>query len=242
MDGVAITDIVALIVVVLSALLAFARGFSKEVLSLLGWVGAILITVFLYPYVEPYAHDLISHKWLARIATGVGIFIIAMIVLSIFSNFISESIQESSMGGIDRALGILFGVARAWVLLAVLYIGVSIFYEKEKDIPQDIREAKTTPAIVMGAEIIWSLLPKRLRQDAGSAANSVKGATKENVLQKSFESLANQKRGAAQKQKDFEKLNNPRPSSGKAPENKDPGGYDKKDRTGLEKLMERTVK
>jgi hypothetical protein len=127
-------------------------------------------------------------------------------------------------------------------LLAVLYIGVSIFYEKEKDIPQDIREAKTTPAIVMGAEIIWSLLPKRLRQDAGSAANSVKGATKENVLQKSFESLANQKRDAAQKQKDFEKLNNPRPSSGKAPENKDPGGYDKKDRTGLEKLMERTVK
>jgi|GEM_PF-203580 len=240
MGDIAITDIVVLIVVAISALLAFARGFAKEVLSLLGWLGAVLITVFLFPYVEPYALDLIGNKWLARIATGVGIFILAMVVLSVFSNFISESIQNSFIGGLDRVLGIFFGVFRAWVLLSVFYIAISVFYEQEEHIPPDIRGAKSAPAITLGADILWSLLPARLRQDVGAAARSAKGTTKGDILKKGIDGLGNSK--ADNKQKDFEKLLNPRPSGSKKVDRKDQGGYGKEDRTDLEKLMERTVK
>lgn len=235
MDGIAVTDIVVLIITVLSALLAFARGFAKEVLSLLGWVGAVVITVFLFPYVEPYLQDWIGNKWLARIATGIGVFILAMIVLSIFSNFISETIQDSSMSGVDRGLGILFGVFRAWVVLAVFFIAIERFYEKREQVPKDIREAKSAPAIIMGADILWSLLPDRLRSGAGEAAKSVKGTTKSDLLKKGIDTLGNSKSN----QKDFEKLLNPRPSGDS--KQKESGGYEKKDRKNLDDLMERTV-
>ena len=235
----AITDIIVLVVVAISALIAFTRGFTKEVLSLLGWVGAIFITIFVFPYVEPYALDLIGNKWMARIATGVGVFILALVVLSIFSNFISKSIQESFISGLDRALGIIFGVFRAWLLLSILYIAISIFYDQEKDIPPDMRSAKTAPAITLGANILWSLLPDRLRQDMSAAARSAKGTTKGDILKKGIDSLGNTK--ADDKQKDFEKLLNPRPG-GKSTSKKEQGGYRREDRTNLEKLMERTVK
>lgn len=236
MDGIAITDIVVLIVTVLSALLAFTRGFAKEMLSLLGWVGAVIITIFLFPYVEPYAQEWIGNKWLARGATGIGVFILAMVVLSIFSNFVSETIQDSSLSGLDRGLGVLFGVFRAWVILAVFYIAISIFYEKEEHIPPDIRGAKSAPVIMMGADILWSLLPARLRQGAGDAAKSVKGTTKSDILKKGIDTLGNSKSN----QKDFEKLLNPQPVGNEKP--KERGGYDKKDRKNLDKLMEREVR
>ena len=239
MGDIAITDIIVLIVVAISALLAFTRGFAKEVLSLLGWVGAILTTIFVFPYVEPYALDSIGNKWLARIATCVGVFIVALVVLSIFSNFISKSIQESFISGLDRALGIIFGVFRAWVLLSILYIAISIFYEQEEHIPPDMRSAKSAPAITLGADILWSLLPDRLRQDMGAAARSAKGTTKGDILKKGIDGFGNTK--ADKKQKDFEKLLNPRPG-GKSTNKKEQGGYRKEDRTNLEKLMERTVK
>ncbi|MBE90350.1 MAG: hypothetical protein CMM76_13040 [Rhodospirillaceae bacterium] len=239
MGDIAITDIIVLGIVAISALLAFVRGFAKEVLSLLGWVGAIFITIFLFPYVEPYALDLIGNKWLANIATAVGVFTLVLVVLSVFSNFISESIQESFIGGLNRALGIIFGVFRAWVLLSVLYIAISIFYQQEEDIPPDIRNAKTAPAIALGAEILWSLLPARLRQDAAAAARSAKGTTKVDILKKGIDGLGTAKED--NQQKDFEKLLNPR-SGGKSADKKKHGGYDKQERKNLEKLMERTIK
>ncbi len=139
------------------------------------------------------------------------------------------------MSGLDRGLGVLFGVFRAWVVLAVFYIAISVFYEKEEHIPEDIRAAKSAPVIMMGADILWSLLPQRLRQDAGSAAQSVKRTTKTDLLKKGIDTLGDSKKN----QKDFEKLLNPRPAGEKKRENT--GGYDTKDRKNLDDLMERTV-
>jgi membrane protein required for colicin V production len=239
MDGITITDIVAGVVLLISVLLAFGRGFAKEVLSLLGWVGAVLLAVFLFPYVEPYAMDWIGNKWLARIAAGVGLFIVAMVVLTIISNVVSDRIQDSSLSSVDRALGVLFGAARAWILLAVIFIGISVFYEKEEHIPADIRTAKSTPVIKYGANLIWSLLPARLREQTGEAAKSVKGATKESVTKKGVESLFDTDKSKQKSDKVFEKLIAPSPD--KKQEEKESGGYKDKDRKRLDDLMERTV-
>ncbi|MGA0394649.1 MAG: CvpA family protein, partial [Rhodospirillales bacterium] len=54
------TDLVIFVVLLISALLAFARGFVHELLSIVGWIGAIFATIYGYPYLKPFARDLIT--------------------------------------------------------------------------------------------------------------------------------------------------------------------------------------
>lgn len=235
MGDIAVTDIVVLIIALLSILLGFSRGLSKEVLSLMGWVGASLITVFLFPYVEPHVYAWVGNKWLSRIISGAGLFIIAMVILMTLSNFVSKKIQNSFMGGLDRSFGALFGIVRAWVITAIIYIAISIFYEKYEYIPADIRGAKSTPVITLGADFVWSLLPARLQSNVGDAAKSVTGKTEIDILNKGVDGLG----GSNSNHKIFEKLINPRPFGERQ---KTLDGYNEKERKKLDELMERSVR
>ena len=48
-------DIIVIVVIALSALFAFARGFVKEALSIGAWAGAAAVTLYGLPYAEPFA-------------------------------------------------------------------------------------------------------------------------------------------------------------------------------------------
>ena len=235
MGDIAVTDIVVIIVTILSTLIGLSRGLAKEILSLLGWVGASLITLFLFPYVEPHAYAWISNIWLSRIATGAGLFILSIVILSIIGNFLSEKVQKSSMSGLDRTFGVFFGIARAWLLLAVIYIAISIFFEKEEHIPADVRGAKAAPFVTLGADFIWSLLPTRLQHNVGDAAKSVTGKTEIDLLQKGVQRLGNTRND----REIFEKLLNPSPSD--PSRQKGVQGYNESERKKLNELMKREV-
>ena len=70
-------DLGVLILLLISGLLAFSRGFVHEALSVAGWVGAALAVLFLLPYVSPYLRENISNIWLADGIGAAVIFIVA---------------------------------------------------------------------------------------------------------------------------------------------------------------------
>ena len=97
MEGFTIIDGIVALVIVLSGLLAYSRGFVRESLAIAGWsVAAILAFMF------------------AVLARG-------LIVASLITPLFSSAIQRSFLGGIDQGLGFLFGVARGILLVAVAY-------------------------------------------------------------------------------------------------------------------------
>ena len=139
------------------------------------------------------------------------------------------------MSGLDRTFGVFFGIARAWLLLAVIYIAISIFYEKEEHIPSDLRGAKAAPLVTIGADFIWSLLPARLQRNVGDAAKSVTGKTEIDLLKNGVQRLGNIRND----REAFEKLLNPSPSN----RNRQKGvqGYNESEREKLNELMKREV-
>ena len=235
MGDIAVTDIIVIVVTILSTLIGLFRGLAKEILSLLGWVGASLITLFSFPYVDPHVNALISNIWLSRIATGAGLFLLSITILSIIGNTLSERVQNSYMSGLDRTFGVFFGIARAWLLLAVIYIAISIFYEKEEHIPSDVRGAKAAPLVTLGADFIWSLLPTRLQHNVGDAAKSVTGKTEIDLLKKGVQRLGNTRNN----REIFEKLLNPSPAN----PNKQKGvqGYNENERKEFNELLQREI-
>lgn len=129
MDGFTIFDGVVGGVIVISAILAYARGFVREVMSILGWIAAAIVAFIFAPNALPlmqeipYLGDFIGDSCeLGTMAAFALVFTIALVVVSLFTPLFSTFVQRSAIGGIDAALGFLFGVARGVLLVIVAII------------------------------------------------------------------------------------------------------------------------
>jgi membrane protein required for colicin V production len=112
-------DGIVLAVVLFSAILALVRGFSREVLSIASWGGAVAAGYFLYQPVLPYVRPYVSDEKLAVIGAALAVGIIALIIISLITSKIADFIIDSRIGALDRTLGFLFGAARGLLLLVV---------------------------------------------------------------------------------------------------------------------------
>jgi len=104
-------DLAVIGIVALSAVFAFARGFVREALSIIAWVGAGAITLYgfnwVYGQIEPRVHD----RLLSQLAAGFGLFVISLVVLTILTGMVLRTVRASGLSPIDRTLGFIFGLA-----------------------------------------------------------------------------------------------------------------------------------
>ena len=165
-------DIVVLAIIALSTLLALGRGFVKEVLSVFGWIGATIGTllVFFYvPQIREFFAKQITEPVLAEIACAVAIFVVLLIVLGFFNHAIASRVHASSLGPLDKSLGLVFGLVRGVVLVALAHMVMTDWLMPNKDQrPPVINEARTEPYVAMAADFIKSKIPQDWKDRAGA--------------------------------------------------------------------------
>ena len=115
-------DLIVIAILLVSALLAFSRGFVRELLSVAVWVGAIFATLYGFAYVEEYTSQWISTVWLSWTAASVTIFIPTLIILALISHVLSGQVRDSALGAVDRSLGFLFGLFRGVIIVCLAYL------------------------------------------------------------------------------------------------------------------------
>ena len=128
MNGFTVIDGVAAGIIVLSAILAYSRGFVREGMAIAGWVGAAVLAFVFAPTVQPLVKEVpVLSKFLADscelsiIAAFAAVFAVGLVVASLFTPLFSSVVQRSALGGLDQALGFLFGVVRGVLLVAVAF-------------------------------------------------------------------------------------------------------------------------
>ena len=128
MEGFTLVDAGVAIIILLSGVLAYSRGFVREAMAILGWIGATIVAFIFADQVEPLVRqipvvgDFIGDSCeLAIIAAFAAVFAVALVVVSIFTPLFSSVIQRSALGGVDQALGFFFGVLRGILLVAVAF-------------------------------------------------------------------------------------------------------------------------
>lgn len=168
-----LADIIVIAIIGLSALFGFVRGFLREVLSIGAWIVAGLAAWFGLPFLRPFARQYISHELIADVATGVAIFLVVLVVASVISHMITRSVRESSLGALDRSLGVLFGIARGAVIVSVALLIVDNFYAPDNR-PEWLKDARTLPVVQIGADIVRQFVPASMAAQAQSAADSAK--------------------------------------------------------------------
>ena len=78
------------ILVLISAILATARGLTREILSLATWAGSAAIAAYMYLYQKQIARGFIDDPNVADVATVVVTFIVALIVLHLITMRIAD--------------------------------------------------------------------------------------------------------------------------------------------------------
>lgn len=128
MEGFTVVDGVVAVVIVLSALLAYSRGFVREAMAIAGWIAAGFLAFLFAPQVQPLVKELpvigsfLSDSCELSIIAGFSaVFAVALVVASLFTPLFSSIVQRTALGGLDQALGFLFGVARGVLLVAVAF-------------------------------------------------------------------------------------------------------------------------
>jgi membrane protein required for colicin V production len=152
-------DVVVLVVIGLSALVAFANGFVNVVLWVLSWVGAVVATVYFFPVARPVAERYISEPLIANVVTAVVIFIVALVICAILNQVISRAVRGSAVGALDRSLGLLLGVVIGAVIVCGAYMLMVWAIPEDRDRPQSVAEAKTLPMIQKGADLLKNMVP-----------------------------------------------------------------------------------
>lgn len=161
MDGWPINpfDTAVIVIILLSGALAFMRGFTREVLSMLAWVGAAAVTYVLFPNIRSIGQSFVSPGWLADGLSALGIFIPSLIILWILSSSLSKRVKSSSVGALDHTLGFIFGLGRGAVLVAILFLGLGWLVPMQPTPPEWIGNARTLPLVRHGADLFLTLQP-----------------------------------------------------------------------------------
>lgn len=128
MEGFTIIDGIVAVVIVLSALLAYARGFVREAMAIAGWVVAAIVAFLFAPQAEPLVREipvvgdyLKDSCELSLLAAFALVLVIGLVVMSFFTPLLSSLVHRSMLGGLDQGIGFLFGVARGVLLVAIAF-------------------------------------------------------------------------------------------------------------------------
>lgn len=129
MQSFTVVDIGVLVVVLVSAVLAYSRGVTREIFAILGWVAAAALAFMFAKPAAPMVKQIpVLDKFLgdncelAIIAGFFAVFAVALILASIFTPLFSSFIQRSALSGVDQGLGFLFGVVRGVALVAIALV------------------------------------------------------------------------------------------------------------------------
>jgi|GEM_PF-521747 len=146
-------DLALIVLLAISTIFAFFRGFVTEALHLVALGGAIFATIIGYPYIEPWLNDLIGDTIFVTWVGNAVTFIVALAILRFAANLIGSKVRQSELGFLDRSLGALFGALRGFLIIVFLYILFLRLWQPAAT-PEFIQEARLGSFVTEVAELL----------------------------------------------------------------------------------------
>jgi membrane protein required for colicin V production len=151
-------DLGVIAIILISAILAMVRGFTREVLAIASWGAAAVAAIYFHPLVLPFVKPYISKDTIALAVSAAVVFFATLIIVSIITVKISDAILDSKVGPLDRSLGFVFGALRG-LLLCVIAFAFFNWLVPEKTQPVWVKDAKLKPLLQSTGEELMAMLP-----------------------------------------------------------------------------------
>lgn len=262
MENIYGVDIFIAAVLIISAVLSFFRGFISEMLGIGSWMVALLVGVYLMPYLEPFVIQYVPKPLFANILSLVCVSIITLIILTLICSKITVKVRKSALNRLDHFLGFIFGLLRGVVILVLIYFLVMTL--APKSLVQMQKKSRAFPYLERVTESVKEHMPESLfdnpskkegdenkedelgglieklnKPSAGHKEKAKKPAVRDKKAVSADEEEIEKPVDPEKRKGLFDKLNAPevkeKPSKAKAE------GYNKKEREELDKLFLESV-
>ena len=143
MENMNVVDLAAIAIILVSTILAYFRGLSREILAIVSWVIAALMGFIIAPYLDPFINKIPIIKEILMDSCELSImisyivgFLLSLIFLSLLIPILTNIIHQSNLNGLDKLLGLCFGASRGLLIIIVLTIVYDLFFIDNKNLPQ----------------------------------------------------------------------------------------------------------
>ena len=222
-------DFVILGIVIVSSLIALNRGLIKEVLSIIGWVLSTVVIIYALPVCLPFAKKYIDSGIVAGIATSLVLFVLFFIIWIYTTSSIVGKIRTSKLNGLDRFLGLFFGIMRAFLLIVLFNIMINWIIPSDKQ-PELLEKSKYYKVAGAFAKPLEDMIPQetlKLIKDQTISFNSTSDREKESKEEKDDTLVL------------YEKLSQPKVKREEKEKKQEVSrGYKENEREDLERLIE----
>lgn len=148
-------DIVVLLVIVISLIMAASRGLFRELISIAALSIAGIVALFVYGRFRFAAQEIITPNWLADAALGLGTFMLTYLLCVLLFSGVVKNLRGKDVGMMDRTFGAGFGVLRGLIVCALATMVFTAGYNERKE----LFEAANQPGVIL-PESIQKMMPK----------------------------------------------------------------------------------
>ena len=170
-----IIDIVIIGLMLISTLIGLIRGFTRELMSITGWIISIYLAMNFHKPVGAYFSKFVNNEAASDLIGGGAIFIVSLFVFSMIGFFVSRAVAASKVRGTDRTLGAALGIVRGVLIIGFIIVIASIFNVENRDA---WKNSKLVGYFEPIAATINSILPEKFKvssvDEALDSAKSLK--------------------------------------------------------------------
>jgi len=115
-------DVVIISLIALSAILSLFRGFVKEALALVTWLVALWVAMAFYEELGTVLSQWIAVPSAQKVTAFALLFICVLLLGAVVNYLAGKLVDKTGLTGTDKMLGVVFGVARGGVIVAILVL------------------------------------------------------------------------------------------------------------------------
>lgn len=181
MDALIWIDWVIIAIVAISTLISLKRGFVREAMSLVIWVGAFVVARTFHPNMQMLLADTVGNPTVRLIAAFGILFVGTLVVGAVVNNALGRLVEATGLSATDRTLGMFFGLARGLVVVLVALALLRMTpvtgdtWWRESATVQELAKVEAWTRDVLGDEID-ALLPDAEATSAASGEAMQEGA------------------------------------------------------------------
>jgi membrane protein required for colicin V production len=165
-------DIIAGLVLIVSAIVGLTRGATREVTTVIAFVAAAVIAVFGLRFTGPIARHFVATPWMANVSALLVSFVAGYIVLRLIAGMMTRGVQRTVLSGPDRVLGGGIGVARGLIAVGACLLLLDAAMPPQ-NMPAWITGARLYPVADASANLLRAFAPQGWKL----AANVAPGLT-----------------------------------------------------------------
>ena len=159
-ENITLFDVIFLIFVIYFSIQCLMKGFVLSLISFLKWILALLVTIKLYPVVEPYASDYIDmDKYAFVIGLGVFIYVISLFILIMLGKSLGR-ISYAGIGSADKIFGFFFGFFKGYIFAVCIFI-IGDKFDLYKKFDLSTSNSIFFPSVEWGSRLLIDNFPSK---------------------------------------------------------------------------------